>query len=45
MFLQLGVGRVRILRLRCFFACGLVDHLFEQPHHAIDTRRGMTLNA
>jgi len=29
------------VRLRCFLACGLADHLFEQPHHTIDAHYGM----
>ena len=31
LFRQLGVVRVRMLRVRCFLAYGLVDYLFEQP--------------
>ena len=35
-----------MLHLRCFLTCGLVDYLFEQPHHAVamDSYRGMLLN-
>ena len=30
---QLGVGRVRMLRLRFLLACGLVRGHFEQPYN------------